>query len=85
MEWPPLEAAREDHVRLGLEDVRRRLDPVQDPFKIASVAGTDLDQVVRLAVMWWHSSISGIAAKAPVRSVRVVPGAWVIQLKARMS
>src|SRR5450759_4353142 len=32
--------------------------------------------------MWWHSSISAIAAKSGIRSVATVPGACVTQVKA---
>src|SRR5258706_15731598 len=45
---PALEAAREDHVGLGLEHVLRRLDTTEDALEVAGVAGPGLDQVVGL-------------------------------------
>ena len=84
-ERSPFEPAREDHVGLGLEDVRRRLDPAQDALEVAGVAGADLDQVVGLARDVVALLDLGDRREGSVRSCAIVPGAWVIQLKARMS
>src|SRR5664280_306991 len=47
-QWPPLEGARKDHLRLGRENLRHQLNHVQDALEMARICCANLQQVVGL-------------------------------------
>src|SRR5450759_2102260 len=47
-QWPALESARKDHLRLSRENLRHQLNHVQHPLEMARICCANLQQVVGL-------------------------------------